>query len=888
MREWIARLIDRFRRDRLESELDEELRFHQQQLERDLPHTTSFGAQRRLGNLTGVRENARDRWSFPWLDQLQQDVTYALRGVRRNPGFSLAIVATLGLGIGANAAMFGVLDRLMFRPYANLKDPGTAHLVYLQYEYRDQQVTETSTEYTTYLDLRRWATAFSDFSAFAQRTEAVGSGEASREQSVAAVSASFFTFFDAPPALGRYFVAAEDSVPRGADVAVLSYAFWQSEYGGRDVRGELLQIGNVRCAIIGVTPPGFNGVFDDNPPVAYYPITTYAGNRPGRDGVEYYLKYNWGWTNAMVRRKAGVSLAAATADLTNAYAKSWNAARAIDPNMAPVPVAQPHATPGSLRRAAGPDPSLEARTMLWVTGVAGIVLLIACANVANLFLARAIRRRREVAMRLALGVTRRRLAAQSLTESLVLSLLGCAVGVAVAQWGGLVLHRVFADNQVAFNLATDVRTLGVALGASLLAAVLTGLAPAIFGGHTDVASLKTGARAGAHQRSRSRAVLLVLQGTLSVVLLVGAALFVRSLDHVRQLRLGYDVDKLLLVSSNLRGAVMDSGQQVQLSDRLLETARQDPAVEYATWVSSVPFYRSESTGLYLAGIDSVSRLGRFGYQTSSPDYFLTTGTRVLRGRPLLATDRAGAPRVAVVSESMARVLWPGQDALGRCMRVGADTMPCTTVVGIAEDAVQQSLVNEKPYMYYLPREQFQPERGFALYLRMRVDPATAAEGVRKELQKVMPGQTYVTARPLRELIDDQQRSWRLGATMFVAFGALALAVAAIGLYGVISYNVAQRMHELGVRIALGAQRGNLVGLVVGQGLRFALAGVTLGTVLALGSTHWLQPLLFRQSARDPSIYVFVAVLLLVVAITASLVPALRATRADPASALRAD
>jgi hypothetical protein len=264
------------------------------------------------------------------------------------------------------------------------------------------------------------------------------------------------------------------------------------------------------------------------------------------------------------------------------------------------------------------------------------------------------------------------------------------------------------------------------------------------------------------------------------------------------------------------------------------------------------------------------------------------GTRILRGRGFNASDGPGAARVVVVSENMAHILWPGREALGQCMRVGADTMPCSTVVGIAEDAIQNSLDEEQRLRYYLPLVQYRPTGGHSLLLRVRGDPADRVEEVRRILQRVMPGQTYVTVRPLRELVEARQRAWHVGATMFVAFGGLALLVAAVGLYGVITYNVAQRMHELGVRIALGAQAKDVVRLVVGQGVRFALVGVTLGLALALIGSRWIQPLLFQQSARDPATYGLVAVLLLSVALVASLVPALRATRADPNAALRGE
>jgi putative ABC transport system permease protein len=327
---------------------------------------------------------------------------------------------------------------------------------------------------------------------------------------------------------------------------------------------------------------------------------------------------------------------------------------------------------------------------------------------------------------------------------------------------------------------------------------------------------------------------------------------------------------------------------VDLGRRLREAAQTTPGIESATWVSSIPFWATSGTNLYVAGIDSVRRLGRFTYQTSTPDYFKVMGTRILRGRPFTAEDRAGTPRVAVVSEAMANVLWPGKEALGQCMRVEADTMPCTTVIGIAEDAVQRDLLSDQRFRYYLPIEQFHPTGGFALLARRKGNAVHQAEVVRKALQRVMPGQTYVTVTPMQEIVDGQRRSWQVGATMFVAFGILALLVAAVGLYGVISYNVAQRMHELGVRIALGAQAADVVRLVVGQGVRFAVAGVALGLGIALFAARWIQPLLFRQPAKDPATYGVVAGLMVLVALVASVVPAWRAARADPNTALRSD
>ena len=827
-----------------------------------------------------------------WWSALRQDLRYALRGLRSRPGFTAAVVITLALGIGANAAMFSIVDRLLFRAPPMMRDAGRVNRVYLVTTYRGKEFTSGSVQYARFVDLTRWTTSFARTAEFTTQKLAVGTGTAAREMQIAVVSAGFFGFFDAPPALGRYFGTVEDQPPNGTPVAVLAYGAWQTRYGGRpDVLGRSLEIGATTYTIIGVAPKGFVGLWPAQPPAAFVPISAYASEQergvPLR-GERWWSTYHWTWASMMAERKPGVTRAEATADLTRAFQRSYAAQRASEHGPPRADDAHPHAIAASVLSERGPNESSVARVATWITGVALIVWLIACANVANLLLARALRRRREIAVRLALGVSRRRLASQLLVESVLLALLGGAAGVLVAQWGGAVLRSALLPKTATASVVGDPRTLLYAGLAAIVAGLATGLAPVAQTASSDlVQDLKTGAREGIAHRSRLRTALLVFQGALSVVLLVGAGLFVRSLRNVRNVPLGYDARSVLVVDLDMRGVVLDSVQRIALRQRLLEAATGIAGVTHAARQLTVPFWSSWDFSLYVPGIDSVDRLGQFELNAVSPDYFRTVGTRLLHGRGITDQDVAGAPQAMVVSEAMARRLWPGRDALGRCVRVGSDTVPCTYVVGIAENIKSQSLGESSGFYYYLSAAQFRPAQG-GLFVRVHGDAASSAETIRRGLQPLMPGASYLTVTPMSEVIGGETQSWRLGATMFTVFGLLALVLAAVGLYSVIAYGVAQRTHEMGVRAALGAQMRDLARLVVAEAMRVAAAAVPLGAAIALLAGRWVRPLLFEESPRDPSVFVMVAVVLLAVAWAASYLPARRAARADPMQALRAE
>ena len=828
------------------------------------------------------------------LETIWQDIRYAVRGLRQKPGFTLAVVATLGLGIGANAAMFGITDRLLFRPPTFMKDPDRVHRVYLVRTFDGKENFGSWFQYTRYKDLSAWTNSFDVTAAFTEGQTAVGVGDDARQMNVASVSASYWKLFDAPPAIGRYFVAAEDTTPIGAQVVVLSHTFWQTRYGGRpDALGQRIKISKLDYTVIGVAPEDFTGVSTDRVPVAWIPITTFGGSTftwNPNDLSNWYTKYNMSWMQMLARRKPGISNEVATADLTTAFKRSYQKQRDMSPQTTLAEIAKPRAIAGSILAARGPQPTEVSKVARWVSGVALIVLLIAAANVANLLLARALRRKREIAVRLALGVSRARLTAQLLIESLLLALAGGVAGIVIAQWGGAVLRSQFLPTGESLSVF-DGRTLLFAIGAVLFVGVLTGVAPAFQAGRGDLtSSLKSGTREGTYHRSRTRVALLVIQGALSVVLLVGAGLFVRSLGNVQSLRLGYDIDPIIWVGVEERGETLSSAEKNALRDRLEQTARTIPGVVHASRAVTVPFYMTWNENIFVPGLDTavINRMGSFRLQGATPTYLQTVGTRLLRGRFFNEADTEKSPRVVVVSETMASKLWPGQDAIGKCFRVGADTNPCAEVVGITEDIrASDSFNDDEKLFYYRPIAQASSTMG-GLFVRVTGKAERHTETVRRELQKVMPGASYVTTRPMAQIFGPTIQSWRLGATMFGTYGALALLLAAIGIYSVIAYNVSQRTHELGVRVAFGAQVRDVVRLVLGEGLRLTIAGVVIGGAVALYAGRWVKPLLFNVQPTDPIVFGAVIAVLLLAATLASLIPAIRAARVDPNVALRSD
>jgi predicted permease len=605
-------------------------------------------------------------------------------------------------------------------------------------------------------------------------------------------------------------------------------------------------------------------------------------NRAGR-GDTWWTSTYLDIAGLLMTRKPGVSLEMATTDLTHEMRGRWNDAESNSP------ANRLTAIVGSTIVERGPRPSEKAQVSALVGVMALVVLLIAGANVASLLLARALRRRREIAVRLALGISRRRLVSQLITETLLLASLGGIAGLIAARWGGPILRAKFLTPSVDTSVVTDVRTLMFVAVAILLAGVATGVAPAWQAGRLDVTRfLRIGAREGMLQRSPLRASLLVVQGALSVLLLVAAGLFVRSLNEARHLHMGYDVDRLLVVGVNMRGVQLDSARSEDLWQRIANASRTVPVVERVAPALGIPLRE-----IVLANIERPPEMDSLRYvrlpmmlqNVVTPGFFETMGTRILRGRAIDSTDVRGSTPAVVVSNRFAQTFWPGQDAIGRCVKNGRGV--CAYVVGVAED-IRNGWMNEDTALQVYMSAAQSPLRDRTLFVRIRGDAEAYAEGLRAVLQREMPGAAYVTVTPYSDIVGSTLKTWQLGATVFVAFGVLAMLLAAIGLYSAISYNVTQRTHEMGVRRALGAQAGDVIQLVMRQGLLLGGIGVLLGGALAYVAGGRIEPMLFKTSARDPFVFAFVIIAMVTVAIVASFVPARRAASVDPNIALRSE
>lgn len=880
------------------SEIDDEIAFHlQERIDALVERGWSIDAataesRRRFGDPTASRPTlvaaARQRDErldiFEMFDAIRTDLRVAARRLRHAPVFAFGVIAAFALGIGANATMFNVIDRLLLRAPAHVARPGE---VYTIHDSPREQIS-----YPAFLALRdRLAGTAAIAVERPPWPVPIGRGDQAQLAQTVFVDGGYFRTLGVQPAIGRLIDDDDARLPSGQPVAVVSFGLWQRQFDGDpSVIGRELMVSSERVRIIGVAPDGFNGV-GTRPLDLWMPVTLARDLLPG--GARWpWANANDHWLQAIARVTPGVDprqvAVRATAILRTTFAEKASndtsesaELESILPSRAPV--LSPQATVASLLGA-----------------VSVLVLPIACSNVVNLLLARAIGRRRETAIRLALGVSRARVVAGVLADSMLLSILGGIAAIVVAAAGSALMRGVLLEGFVWEGGLIDARTIAFILCAVVVGGLVTGLVPAfVLLRRFDLSRvIGEGRQSGGIHRQRVISSLVVTQTVLSAMMLIGALLFAQSLTNVRAVPLGIDTQHTVVVSLDGRTLRAADTRADALFTDLRTAVAGVPDVASVAIAEGMPFskwYLSTPIGVPGRAPDTPAIARGAFIRAVTSNYFATIGTRIVQGRGFTATDdRASGERIAIVSVEMARALWPDGNAVGRCVRLGADTMPCRRIVGVAEGTQESALEregSESPYLAiaYVPLSQGRHTVGARVVLARITAPSADVIGhIRSAVQRVAPTMPMPDVWLMQSHHDPEMRPWRLGATMFGVFGALALVLAALGLYSVIGYSVTQRTGEMGIRIALGARTTHILSLVGAQGAVLAGIGVVMAMVGAVVLAPLIQPLLFHTSARSGPVYALVGGAMLIVGIVASLIPAARAARVSPMSVIRAE
>ncbi len=890
----------RLLRPNVQADVDDELRFHFESRIEELlasgetPLDARQIAAAEFGDVREVKRGlvsidhrlAAKRSRIETMRDVFGDVRYAMRSLARTKGVALAILATLGLGVGANAAMFTLLEAIYLRPPAGVVAPSGIRRVWRTVNFRNGMQYWPGNSYVQFGVI---VGALGDRGTAAIYGPPVkmklGAGESATQVQVSRANSSYFSFLGVPAELGRIYTSDEGRLDGPDPVAVLSHDYWMRAFDGkRSALGSTIVLAAKKYTVVGVAPTSFSGV-DLNAADVWIPLGSQRQRRAG--ATPWWQDSNINGLSILVRPLPGVSERGLEQRITTALRRPEAAYGAIDSSTV--------ARFGSIVSANGPgESSQEQRIAVRLAGVAIIVLLIACANVVNLLLSRAVRRRREIAVRLALGISRARLIRLLLVESGVLAIAAAGVAVFVAYAGGIVLRKLLLPDVHWAQSPLDGNVVLLALVVATVAGLIAGLIPALQAATPELTdALKAGAGSGVVHRSRIRTGMVVAQAALSVVLLVGALLFVRSLTNVRNVDIGFDARRLMTASVSFddRSASRDSTLPSRIA-QLADQVRAIPGVQTAGLASMAPM-SGFSTITYFTETDS-SALGAKWFPTVtavSPDFFTAAGLHFLRGSNFPPHGTATPPQV-IVNQTMAKGQWPGREAMGQCMRFAKRDAECYRVVGVVQDSRMSSILEDPMPQYYVPVDNVPVDGGGlnGYYVIVRADPQRVGEItaatrslIRQEFPGGIPQVTW-----LSDYIEPQYRPWELGATLFTAFGVLALIVAVIGIYSTVSYGVNQRVHEFGVRIALGAQIGDVLRLVVGEGMRTLTIGIACGVVLALLAGRFVASLLYGVTPSDPVAIVSVVVALVAVGVVAALIPAWRAARVDPVSALRAD
>jgi predicted permease len=884
LRAWFSCLLGLLQKNKRDAEMAEEIQQHVDLLtERNiaagmLPHEARNAALREFGGVEQIKEAAREQRVWRWADEFLQDLRFGARMLLRTPGFSILAILCLTLGIGTNAAVFSWIEGILIRPY-----PLVAH--------QDRMFALIGTtrgveghnglSYPDFLDFEKNSTLFESFIVDRIMGTSLSVGDRAEWASGGIVSANYFDALGVRPILGRGFRPEEGTGRNAHPVTVISYRTWKDRYNfDPNIIGRTQYLNGVQHTIIGVAPEKFHGTF-----VGYsFSFWVPTSMQETFDSTGYKLEDRGAhWIESYAFLKPGVTRQQAQAEL-NAIAQRLEndfpeTNRGHEVQLVPL-----WKTP--FNGAGNMSPTL-AITM----AVVFLVLLIACANVSNLLLARSLLRRHEMTMRLALGAGRRRLIKQLVTEGLLLSLIAAVGGIAVAYWCRNALVLAFPSPApgivIDYPGQIDWRVLVVSAGICVLATLIFAVVPAIHASHVDLSGALKSAGGGVvsgSSRSRLRSTLVLVQVSLSFVLLAGTGLLLESLAKIQNTNPGFSTDVIACpISLFSAGYKLDRAKAFQT--QLLDRARTLPGVESATFARVIPFSYNvfSSSSIELDGYQPPpNEQPTVDYVQVAEDYFATLGIPIVSGRAFTRTDDENAPPIAIINETMAAKYWPGKNAVGQRVKV---TDRWLEIVGIAKNSnYRTKLEPPMPFLYVPLRQNWGVQN--TLLVRTRETPGALLNALSREVHALDVNLAPRLPSRMQEQVDEMSYSQRLAVTLVAVFGATALFLAAIGLYAVMSYSVSQGTRELGLRMALGADAGSVLRLVLSRGLRLTTAGIALGAIVALVLTRLMGNLLYQVSPRDPIAYGFALLVLLGVALLACFLPARRATRIDPVHALR--
>jgi predicted permease len=878
----------------VETDLRDELEFHvQSQAEEFIasgmePEAAHYAALRSLGGRTKIEEECREARGVGFIESFLQDLHFGFRMLRRNPGFVMVAVLCLTLGIGANAAVFSWIEGLLLRPFAKVQHQdrlvvlvGTTHAA------RDKGGNGSGYEavsWPDFLDYQRSCTLFDAFIADKIVGTTLSVGDKAERMAGSVVSSNYFDALGVHPILGRGFQPEEDVGRNAHPLTVISYWVWKEKFhNDPGVIGKTQMLNGVQHTIIGVAPEGFYGTFVGWPIQFWVPASMQEVFEPGGYKLE---DRNQTWIEGFARLKPGVTIAqaqeevAAVAGRLETEYPATNRGRGVQ--LLPLWKAPFNA-------------AYELLPVLSVAlAVVFFVLLIACANVSNLLLVRSFARRREMSVRLAIGATRQRLARQLLTEGLIISMMAAAGGVLLAWLCRGLLVALYPSRAAAVPVLKgdiDWRVLLLSAGIAVMSTLIFGLAPAVQSSELDLAgSLKSESSSvfGTRGKSRMRSLLVVGQVCLSFILLVGAVLFIQSMRRIESADPGFSTSNVLTTGFDLVAAGYDTQRAKTFQDRLVERVQTIPGVESAALARVRPFSYSTTFEAPIA-VDGYQpapdEVPKADYNQVGPDYFRTMGIPLSSGREFTRADDERAALVAIVNERMVAKYWHGEDPIGKRLQVNGRSL---RVVGVARTVKYSSFSEAPKAFFYVPMRQDFSIRT-TLSIRTLQDPHVVAAALGREIhaldENLAPGE-LITMREHVNLM--ALASQQVAVALLAIFGALALALAAVGLYGVMSYAVSQSTRELGLRMALGARISDLIRLVVAHGLGLTAIGVAVGGCVALASAHLVRDLLYKVSPRDPVALGAAFLVMMIAALAACLVPAWRATRIDPVRALRSE